>query len=40
MGQITENSETMRKDKQVIINLYTFKHVLQCCFIVNSRNED
>lgn len=37
MGQRTQ---TMRKDKQVIINLYTFKHVLKCCFTVNSRNED
>ena len=27
-----ENSLTMRKDMQVIINLYTFKHVLKCCF--------
>ena len=31
MGQITERTHSMRKDKQVIINLYTFKHVLKCC---------
>lgn len=27
-----QRTQTMRKDKQVIINLYTLKHVLKCCF--------